>query len=94
MAHTSYRELAQRVKGAEMKVRPGSVWHHWRDPQQHYRVIRVGIDEATEDLVVVYEMLVETKPVVWVRRLRGPDGWLTPVTNKGTEVPRFQRVIL
>lgn len=92
MAHTPYRELAQRVKGAEMKVKPGDLYTHWRDPSQHYRVIRVGINEASEELVVVYEQLVEPKPVVWVRSLRGPDGWLTPVIHKGAEIPRFQRV--
>ena len=92
MAHISYQELARRVKSAEMKVKPGAIYCHWKHPEQHYRVIRVGIDEATEELVVVYEMLVEPKPVVWVRRLRGKDGWLTPVEHDGREIPRFQPV--
>jgi hypothetical protein len=92
MAHIPYQELAKRVQGAEVKVKPGSLWHHWRDPEQRYRVIRVGLDEATETLVVVYEMLVEPQPVVWVRPLRGPTGWLTPVSHKGAEVARFQPV--
>ena len=91
MGHTPYQELARRVQGAEAKVKPGSLWYHWRNPDQQYRVIRVGVDESTEELVVVYEQLVEPKPVVWVRRLRGKDGWLTPVLNDGAEVPRFQR---
>lgn len=92
MAHMPYYELAKRVQGAEVKIKPGSRWHHWRNPDQHYRIVRVGVDEATEQLVVVYEMLVEPKPVVWVRPLRGKDGWLTPVEQGGTEIARFQRV--
>ncbi len=92
MAHTPYPELANRIQGAEMKVVPGSLYYHWRNPDQHYRVVRVGIDEATEELVVVYELLVKPKPVVWVRPLRGKDGWLTPVMNNGLESPRFQPV--
>ena len=92
MAHTPHQELANRIQGAEMKVVPGSLYYHWHNPDQHYRVIRVGIDEATEELVVVYELLVKPKPVVWVRRLRGEDGWLTPVMQDGIEIPRFQAI--
>ena len=92
MGHTPWQELANRIRGAEVKVKPGSLWHHWRDPDQLYRVVRVGIDEASEDLIVVYEMLVEPKPVVWARSLRGADGWLTPVQHNGAEIPRFERV--
>ena len=87
-----YAELAKRVQGAEVKLQPGSLWYHWRDPDQHYQVVRVGIDEATEQLVVVYEMLFESKTIVWIRPLRGPEGWLTPIKHDGVEIPRFQRV--
>jgi hypothetical protein len=92
MGHASVKELAVRISGAEFKIKPGSLWYHWKNPEQHYRVIRVGIDEATEELIVVYEMLVEPKPVVWVRPLRGKDGWLTPVKHNGAEISRFQKI--
>jgi len=91
MAHTSHIELAKRVAGARMKVKVGELYYHWRNPAKHYRVINVGINEADEQIVVVYELLID--PVtVWVRPLRGTDGWLTPVEQDGREIPRFSRV--
>ncbi len=93
MTHTSYADLATRVKGAEVKVKVGSIYSHWRNPQQHYRVLAVGYTEWDENMVVVYQQIDHPQPLVWIRPLRGKDGWLTPVAHEGTEIPRFQLVI-
>jgi hypothetical protein len=92
MAHTSYRELAGRAAAARVKVKVGQLYHHWRDPDTHYKVLAVAFSEADEQLVVVYELQSDA-PVIWVRPLRGPDGWLTPAEHQGREVPRFVKVV-
>ncbi|MDF2460882.1 MAG: hypothetical protein K0S68_285 [Candidatus Saccharibacteria bacterium] len=91
MAHTSYRELAGRAAAASVKVKVGQLYHHWRDPETRYKVLNIAINEADEQILVVYELQAD-KPVVWVRPLRGPDGWLTPVEHQGREIPRFVKV--
>lgn len=91
MAHTSYLELAGRVKAARMKVKVGGLYHHWRNPDVSYRVLAVGVNEADEQIVVVYELQAD-QPVAWVRPLRGPGGWLEPVEHEGRTIPRFQLV--
>lgn len=91
MAHLSHIELASRVAAARTKVKVGELYYHWRNPDQHYRVLNVGINEADEQIVVIYELQTD-QPVVWVRPLRGKDGWLTPVMQNSREIPRFSRV--
>jgi hypothetical protein len=92
MAHTPHVDLAKRVQGAQVKVKVGSIYYHWRNPGQHYEVLAVGYTEWDENMVVVYKQINHPQPLVWVRRLRGEDGWLTPVEHNGIETPRFQAV--
>jgi hypothetical protein len=92
MTRTSHQELANRVQGAEVKVVPGAVYYHWRNPQQHYRVLSIGYTEWDETMVVIYQQINHPQALVWVRRLRGEDGWLTPVLQNGIDIPRFQAV--
>jgi hypothetical protein len=91
MAHTSHIELAGRTAAAQTEVKVGELYYHWRNPGQHYSVLNVGVNEADEQIVVVYELQAD-KPIVWVRPLRGEDGWLTPVMQDDQEIPRFNRV--
>jgi len=65
---------------------PGSLWRHWKD--RPYMVLGVVPSQqpkgsADSDFGVVY-LGVNAGGVsgrVWLRRLTGEDGWLTPPTN-------------
>lgn len=93
MHKTSHEELNMRLEAARQKVRVGDVYYHFKNPQQHYRVVALGFCEWDESVVVIYEQIGVEKPLTWVRRLEGEGGWLTPVTKEdGTSISRFIRV--
>ena len=87
MAHTPYSELEEKIKLGKEKVVVGGKYHHWKDSETHYTILHVGLAEWSEEIVVIYQH--EPAGVVWVRRLEGEDGWLTPVERDGDDKRRF-----
>lgn len=84
--HTGLDVLAERLAQAKQQVQVGGRYQHYRGGT--YRVLELGFDEATEELVVVYAM--EYGPgLVAVRRL---ESWLETVKINGRAAPRFNRI--
>lgn len=93
MSHQiSHEELVRRVEEAKQKVVVGGVYYHWKNPNQHYKVIGIGLCEWEESVCVVYQQLNVDNPLTWVRRLEGVDGWLESVEDNGSSHPRFYPV--
>lgn len=94
MAHyESEREmlLGQLADAANM-VDVGGHYTHYRNPDHVYEVTGFGIDEDTTEIRVEYQRIDENPPLPWRRRLKGKDGWLTPVVLDDKEVSRFNKV--
>ncbi|MCA9392348.1 DUF1653 domain-containing protein [candidate division WWE3 bacterium] len=90
MGHKTYPELLSEVKEAEDLVKVGGQYTHYKHPDKPYDVLFVGITEWDENPVVIYRSRTRGEDVVWVRRLTGEDGWLTPATDQdGNQVDRF-----
>lgn len=65
---------------------PGELWRHQNGTI--YRVVCLAVNEATHDVMVVYEESVNAPSAgvaAWVRTL---DSWMTPKNN----LPRFTLV--
>lgn len=88
MAHTTLEELNNKLKKAQEQVTVGAVYRHYRDTKLQYKVLSVGLQEATEKVCVVYQSLYDPK-ITWVRDL---DSWLDTVTFEGKMVSRFQQI--
>lgn len=88
MGHTSYSDL--QLKLSNIDIKEGDIYYHWRDPNTKYKILSLGFTEWNEDVVVIYQNI-ETK-VVWVRKLEGDDGWLTPVERDGEDKRRFIKI--
>ena len=82
--HTSADKLNRLIELAKKQVQVGATYAHYRDLNEHYLVIGIGIQEATEKPAVIYQK--ESGPI-WVREL---DSWLEPVVVDGVTIARFQ----
>lgn len=90
MSHTSYNKLQEKIKEASKKVKVGGMYHHWKDPNTHYKVIEIGFTEWDENIVVIYQDV--NSNITWIRRLKGEDGWLEPVNTESSDKRRFVEV--
>ncbi len=84
--HTPYSELQARVRDAEKKVVVGAKYYHYKNPQELYDLVGVGLLEATEQPCVMYRN--EEKGVTWVRTL---ENFLEDVEVDGKKAPRFTK---
>lgn len=64
----------------------GARYSHYKNPDKYYRVVDLGIDEATDKVTVIYR----DDMIVWVRLL---EVWKEMVEHNGEMVPRFSRVL-
>lgn len=85
-------KLTESIEAAKQLVPIGGLYYHWRTPSQHYKVLDIGLCEWDNTVVVIYQRLDSQYPTIWIRRLRGEDGWLTRVIDKGKEIARFHPV--
>lgn len=89
MAHKEQVELAAEVNEAKLKIEVGAKYFHYKHSDLFYKVLAVGIIEATEEPCVVYEAEYGER-LVWVRPL---EDFLAKVKlEDGTEVDRFTKV--
>lgn len=86
--HDNELILSRKLTEAHKHVEVGSLYAHYRSLDKLYKVLAIGLLEATEEPNVVYQALHNS--VVWVRAL---DSWLLEVIHEGQVVPRFQKVV-
>lgn len=85
MEHRSSEFLEKAVDDALKKVVVGGVYTHFKDPEKKYRVVGIGIQEATDKVCVIYKAEYN-KNLIFVRDL---ESWLEKPTE---ETERFIRV--
>lgn len=84
--HTSEEILAARLSHVDIET--DTFYYHYKNPDLHYLVIDIALDEATEEPVVVYEASYG-KRLTWVRSVKI---WNELVEFEGQFVPRFSKV--
>lgn len=88
MAHKSLEEIFPLIKSAGKKIPKGSIYSHYKHPEQHYVIEFVGCWENTEEVCVGYRALYGKK-ILWVRPL---ENFLERVEVDGKKVPRFRKI--
>lgn len=88
MARTDLQTLKSSVDNALTLVQVGEIYHHYSDSKKHYKVLNIGLQEATEKVCVVYQSL-DSNNVIWIRDL---DSWQEAVMVDGKLVSRFSIV--
>lgn len=88
MAHRTQEELAAALAEAAGAVEVGARYTHYKDPGKECEVVGLGIQEADEDVAVIYQALYGAG-VTFIRPL---ESWMARVDHGGQEVPRFSKV--
>lgn len=87
MAHMTLEQLEQKRNEARKYIEIGALYYHYRDNTKLYKIIDLGIQEATEDVCVIYQSQYGEN-LVWVRNL---DSWQELVEVNGKKIARFQK---
>ncbi|MEI7604102.1 MAG: DUF1653 domain-containing protein [bacterium] len=69
MAHTSEKELLYKLNEAKKLIVIGGKYKHYSSEELTYTVIDIAIQEATENICVIYQPEYFTNKVLWVRDL-------------------------
>lgn len=85
MPHRTHQQLQQEIHEAQLLVQIGSEYIHYKYPNKRYRVLDIGIQEATEKVCVIY-CDTTMSDIHFVRDL---DSWLEIVELEGKKVNRF-----
>ncbi|MDO8471807.1 MAG: DUF1653 domain-containing protein [bacterium] len=85
MERATEDQLAERIAAAKQQVTVHGLYAHFKHPERQYRVLLVGIDEASEQPMVTYQALYGNQ-LIWHRLL---SEWLKPTD---TGIIRFQPV--
>lgn len=81
--HKTQADLLHQMKEVESEVEVGALYSHYRDLENPYTVIAVGLLEFSEEPAVVYEK----DSIIWIRSL---SSWKEEVLlEDGSLVPRF-----
>jgi hypothetical protein len=86
MAHIPQGELNQKLQQAARDVVVGATYGHYKYPDRTYQVLHLAIQEATEQVCVIYQDASHPDAPIFVRDL---DSWLEIVPWQGRLVPRF-----
>ena len=86
--HTSEQELKRRLGDAKSKIETGAKYCHYKNPDQYYHIVAVGMIEETETPAVIYRAEYGDN-IVWVRPV---ENFLSKVKHNGKIVDRFQHV--
>jgi hypothetical protein len=87
MNHSSVEMLKQKCEYLAAEITIGQLYFHYRNPQVFYKVLALGLQEATEKPCVIYQNV--DNQLIWVRNV---DDWSALVEYQGRQVPRFQKV--
>lgn len=87
--HASFDELQEKLAQARTSVEEGTLYRHYRSAESRYRVLRLALQEDTEEPCVVYESL-QSPGLVWVRNL---SDWEAEVALlNGGSMKRFEQI--
>ena len=89
MAHTPEAILAEELKKAAELVTVGARYAHYRHPDQAYRILAIGLLEASEEPAIVYQAEYGEQ-LTFIRPLAS---WLESVDDEGALKPRFSRIV-
>lgn len=84
----SQEELKQELDQAGKVVGVGDYYRHFKNPDNHYRVEFLAIQESTEDVCVGYRAMYGQK-LLFTRPLKV---FLETVEKDGKKVPRFEKI--
>lgn len=90
MAHKNSDVIVEKVNAAKEQIQVGDLYYHYKNPQDFYIIIGIGLIEATETPCVIYHQ--EYAPyLTWVRPV---TEFLEFVEIEGTgeKVARFTKV--
>ncbi len=88
MSKPTQEELNKKLEELKNRVEVGGLYSHYRNPDNHYKILAVGFIEATEEPCVIYQALYGEN-LTWVRTA---DEFLSEVEFEGKTVPRFRPV--
>jgi hypothetical protein len=89
MAHIPEETLEQMLADAFVKVPLGSVYIHYKKPDQQYIVIGHAILESTDEVAVIYKAEYG-RQITFIRPI---NDFLATVSHDGKEIPRFEKVL-
>ncbi len=72
MDHKTHQQLEQELSEGAAKVQIDGIYTHYKNPEQKYRVVGLGIQEASDEICVLYQPLQNNK-ITFVRDLKN---WL------------------
>lgn len=76
------------INDSYKSVRIGKLYYHYKsfDYNKYYKVLHIGIQEDTQDIMVIYQEQFDRK-LIWIRPL---SSWSDEVVNKhGNVIKRF-----
>ncbi len=85
VAHTSEQVLIDKCIRSSADIEVGAVYYHYRNPQVLYKILYIGLLEATEEPCVIYQNMDNLK-LIWVRAI---SSWQEPVMIDGRLNARF-----
>ena len=91
MAHTERVVLEKKLAEALKVVSTGQRWRHTKSGGE-YTIVSAGINEATEEIVVVYRELNHEPSITWIRTFDTGDGWVVPTEIDGKPAARFMKI--
>lgn len=84
-AHSSEEELATML--ANIPINRDEIYYHYRNPDKHYRIITIALDEAGEKPMIIYQAMYG-KCLTWSRSY---EIWTQSVEHEGKTIPRFMK---
>jgi hypothetical protein len=72
-----------------MKPQAGDIYHHYKSPDKHYKIIGIAFHTETTEEMVVYQPLYETDQEFFVRPLKM---FMEEVEVNGEKKSRFTKV--
>lgn len=86
MPHISHEELNRKLSDASKVVKVGAIYQHYKFPNRNYKVTNIAIQEASEQVCIVYHDVSVVDAPSFVRDL---TSWLSTVEWEGKSIPRF-----
>lgn len=86
--HRGLASLKSELVRLGQTVRVGDEYAHYAHPGRRYRIISIGVLEASQELCVIYQAI--SKPdLVWVRPVAN---FLEEIQTPAGKVPRFSKI--
>ena len=86
--HKNHEQLHRELEEAKKKIMLGGFYSHYKYPENHYKVLRLGFIESTDHVAVIYQAEYDPK-LVFVRPL---DSWLEHLGEGDKKIDRFNLI--